>query len=272
MTKTALLKACRHLLVPVVRLLQRSGITWAEFAELGKEVYVDVAGQDYGLQGRPTNASRVAMITGLSRREVTRVRKTLAGLEDPKQAAGSSIAHVLAGWHLDADFLDADGGPLMLPFEGDDVSLKTLLKRYAGDTPHGALIKELEKLELIAEVEPGRYEVRAREYVRSPLDPDMLRQVGVALHDHGMTLAHNADGERTEPPRFEGMASNPRVARRHVEDFRTYLDTRGQAFLEEIDAWLAERQVDETEPTNSESVRLGAGVYLIHDETKGRKP
>ena len=269
MTKSALLKACRHLLVPVVRLLQRSGITWAEFAELGKEVFVDVAGRDYGLQGRPTNASRVAMITGLSRREVGRVRKTLAGAEDPKQSPGSSIAQVLSGWHLDADFLGADGGPMRLANDGDGASLAALLKRYAGDTPHGALIKELLQLGLVAEVEPGVYEVRARDYIRSPLDPDMLRQVGVALHDHGMTLAHNVDSERTEPPRFEGMASNPRVARRHIEDFREYLDARGQAFLEEIDAWLSEHRADKTESSSSESVRLGAGVYLIQDETKG---
>ena len=268
MTKSILLKACRHLLAPVVRLLQRSGITWSEFAELGKEVFVDVAGTDYGLQGRPTNAARVAMITGLSRREVGRVRKTLAGVEDPKQSAGSSISQVLSGWHLDADFLDDNGRPVRLPGDGDGASLKTLFKRYAGDTPHGALTKELEKLGLIAEVEPDLYEVRAREYVRSPLDPDMLRQVGVALHDHGMTLAHNVDSERTDPPRFEGMASNPRVARIHLEDFRRYLDTRGQAFLEEIDAWLAAHEIDATESSTSENVRLGAGVYLIHDETK----
>ncbi len=268
MTKSALLKACRHLLAPVVRLLQRSGITWAEFAELGKEVFVDVAGTDYGLQGRPTNAARVAMITGLSRREVSRVRKTLAGVEDPKQSSGSSIAQVLSGWHLDNDFLDAHGNPLRLAADGEGASFATLLKRYAGDTPHGALTKELLKLELIAEIEPGLYEVRAREYIRSALDPDMLRQVGVALHDHGMTLAHNVDSERTEPPRFEGMASNPRVARIHLEDFQRYLDTRGQAFLEEIDAWLAAHEVDETESSKSENVRLGAGVYLIHDETK----
>jgi hypothetical protein len=251
-----------------VRLLQRSGITWAEFAELGKEVFVDVAGRDYGLQGRPTNASRGSMITGLSRREVSRVRKALAGGEESRQAAGSSIAQILSGWHLDADFLDVDGRPARLAASGGGASFDTLLKRYAGDTPHGALKKELLKLGLVAEIEPGIYEVCAREYIRSPLDPDMLRQVGVALHDHGITLAHNVDSERTEPPRFEGMASNPRVAKNHIKDFREYLDRRGQAFLEEVDAWLAEHQLNETHSSESESVRLGAGVYLIHDETK----
>jgi len=268
MLKTALIQACRHLLVPIVRLLQRGGVTWAEFAELGKEVFVEVAGQDYGLQGRPTNAARVAMITGLSRREVGRIRKLLAGQVDPKPTTGSSISQVLSGWHLDPDFLDAGGQPVQLAAEADGPSLKTLLKRYGGDMPHVALTKELLALELIAEVRPGFYEVRARDYIRSPLDPAMLRQVGVALHDHGITLAHNVDSEREGRARFEGMASNPRVARRYVKAFYEFLEGRGQAFLEEIDAWLARHQTDENTSDASRGVRLGAGVYLIHDENR----
>ena len=267
MTKTLLSQAVRHLLVPVVRVLQRSGVPWAEFAELSKEVYVDVAGRDYGLQGRPTNAARVAMITGLSRREVGRVRKALAGLAEPKPTPGSSIAQILSGWHLDAEFLDAKGKPARLPAAGDGPSLEKLLKRYAGDMPHSAMTKELLKLGLMERAGTTEYEVRAREYIRSPLDPDTLRQAGVALHDHGMTLAHNVDANRREPPHFEGMASNPRVARRHVKAFRNYLEMRGQAFLEEIDAWLAKHQAKNSSSTSSKSVRLGAGVYLIHDET-----
>jgi len=268
MTKTPLLNACRHLLVPIIRLLQRSGVTWAEFADLSKEVFVDVACRDYGLQGRPTNSSRVAMITGLSRREVARVRKILTGLEPAKASPGSSIAQILSGWHLDPEFLEADGQPARLPAEGDHKSFQALLKKYAGDTPHSALTKELLKLALVVESRPGTYEVRANEYIRSPLDPDMLRQASVALHDHGTTLVHNVDAERQTPPRFEGMASNPLVASRHVKAFYEYLDERGQAFLEDIDAWLAKHQEQETTSRKSKGVRLGAGVYLIHDDDK----
>jgi hypothetical protein len=256
------------MLVPIVRMLQRGGVTWAEFADLGKEVFVDVAGRDYGLQGRPTNASRVAMITGLSRREVARVRKILKGNETPKSPPGSSIAQVLSGWHLDPDFVGADGKPARLPANGGQQSLSGLLDRYGGDTPHGALTKELLQLELVAYLPGGIYEVRAREYVRSALDPDALRQAGIALHDHGATLAHNVDAVQNKRPRFEGMASNPLVAREHVEDFYAYLDERGQAFLEDVDGWLAEHQEAEPGSASSTSVRLGAGVYLIHDEDK----
>jgi hypothetical protein len=56
--------------LPVVRFLLKHGVIWDEFGEMPKAAYVTVARDDHGIQGRPTNNSRVAMLTGLSRREV----------------------------------------------------------------------------------------------------------------------------------------------------------------------------------------------------------
>ena len=103
--------ACHHLLRPVVRMLLRSGITWKDFAELSKGVFVEVAREDYGLRGRPTNSSRVALLTGLSRREVARVRDLADGLGVSPATVGSLITasyftmlpvHQPAGWVTDA--------------------------------------------------------------------------------------------------------------------------------------------------------------------------
>ena len=70
-------QSCRHFLRPIVRFLLRQGILWQDFAELAKETFVEIARAEYGIDGRPTNNSRVAMLTGLSRREVARVRDVL---------------------------------------------------------------------------------------------------------------------------------------------------------------------------------------------------
>ena len=70
-------QSCRHFLKPIVRFLLRHGVLWKDFAELAKETYVEIARAEYGIDGRPTNNSRVAMLTGLSRREVARVRDVL---------------------------------------------------------------------------------------------------------------------------------------------------------------------------------------------------
>ncbi len=274
MIKRHVLAACRNLLAPIARLLLRCGVTWAEFAELSKEVFVDVARRDYGIQGRPTNNSRVAMITGLSRREVTRVRDVLIGEAQAPEPPSSRVAQVLSGWHVDPDFLDDDGQPLVLPANGERRSLAALLKRYAGDLPHGAFLKELQQLGLVEKNGSDGFRVLARDYLRGPADPDIVRQLGVALHDHGATLAHNVNTERTEPARFEGMASTPRLAPRYTRAFAKFAEDRGQTFLEEVDAWLVRHEVKESEKKGADGhgVRVGLGVYLIRDDARrGRR-
>ena len=59
---------------PIARLLLRGGIGYREFSEISKTAFVQVATKDYGLRGRPTNISRVAVMTGLTRKEVRRIR------------------------------------------------------------------------------------------------------------------------------------------------------------------------------------------------------
>lgn len=267
MIKEQVLHACRHLLGPIVRMLLRSGVPWADFAEMSKEVYVDIARRDYGLQGRPTNLARVAMMTGLSRREVGRVRNVLENQVQPPPPAEDRISRILTGWHLDPDFLTAAGKPLVLPPDGAP-SVATLLKRFAGDMPHGAMLKELLQLGLVEAAGDGGFRVMARDYVRTAQDPAIIRQMGISLHDHAETLAHNVNAERTKPARFEGMATNPKVNRRYSRNFEQLIEARGQAFLEEIDAWLSRHEVPDDHDSTTAQTRMGVGVYFIYDDDK----
>jgi len=269
MIKDQVLNACRFLLGPVIRILLRNGVSWREFADLAKEVYVETARHDYGVQGRPTNVARVAMMTGLSRREVTRVRNILDGEALVTQPASNRISAVLTAWHVDPEFTDASGSPALLPESGDAGSLNALLDRYLGDLPRGAFLKELLHLGLI-EKQDTRYKVLERDYVREASDPDLIRQAGLALHDHAETISHNVNADRSEPARFERMSTSLRLAAKHIGDFHSFIERKGQAFLEDMDAWLSAHSLD-PEETTVEYVRAGLGMYLIQDEIrKGR--
>ena len=265
--KEQVIRSCRHLLVPVVRFLLRHGVTWDEFGELSKAVYVKVARDDYGLEGRPTNSSRVALLTGLSRREVARVRDRLLDGDEPASAAeGNRISRILTGWHIDPEFTDVSGRPKLLPAAGGTGSLASLLGKYAGDLPHVAIRKEMRKRGLIEELPDGTVRVLKRDYVYSELDPEIVQRMGVALHDHAATLEHNLNDERKSEPRFEAIADNARVTPRAIRTFRKFVETAGLAFLEDIDAWLSEHEIESAEDTDADTVRLGVGVYLIQDD------
>ena len=265
--KEHVIRSCRHLLLPVVRFLLKHGVTWSEFGELSKEAYVQIARDDYGIQGRPTNNSRVAMMTGLSRREVAKVRdRLLDGNDAGDVLPGNQVSKILTGWYLDSEFTDDQGQPKDLPATGDSGSMSSLLKRYAGDLPHGAIRKEMVQRQLVEELSTGEFRVLKRDYVYSELDPEIIRRMGTALHDHGSTLEHNLNEDRSAAPRFEAIADNSKLTPGAIKAFQKLLEQKGLSFLEEMDAWLSSHEIDETLDTEKRSARLGVGVYLIYDE------
>lgn len=271
MTKRPLFSACRHFLRPIIRLLLRQGVTWPEFTHLAKDIYVDVARADYGIQGRPTNNSRVAMLTGLSRREVARVRDRILAEEiSPDARRGNRISKLLTAWHTDEEFLDANGSPRLLSEEGKENSLARLFEKHAGDLPHVALQKEMLQRGLIEVVAGGKLKVLARDYVYSPADPEMVEQASVALHDHAATLDHNLNSERKGRQRFEGIADNARMSPAAAKRFARLIETRGMDFLQEMDAWLSGHEIEDSTGADDRTLRMGVGVYLIYNEIDER--
>lgn len=245
--------ACRLLLRPVVRMMLRLGLSWNEFAEISKVVFVQVAREDYGLHGRPTNASRVAMMTGLSRREVGEVKKRLDNETALPEAPRSRLSRVLTGWYTDPDF--ASGGE---PRSLSPATFRDLTHRYAGDIPDRAIVKEMLDLGLMRQTDDG-FEALQRDYVRGSTDPDIVRQMGQSLHDHGVSLAHNLNPNSGQPW-FEGQASNTRMPRGSVNKLNQLLQTDAEEFLEHIDAWLSAHETPEGE--HAALNRVGVGLYL----------
>jgi hypothetical protein len=254
--------------MPVIRFLLKQGVTWNEFGELSKEAFVAVARADYGVQGRPTNNARVALLTGLSRREVAKVRDRLMDTDDDaRDMQGNRISQVLAAWHVDAEFAE-NGKPKDLSPTGQSGSLSSLLKKYAGDLPHGAIRKEMQQRGLLCELENGRLRVLKRDYIYSEIDPEIVRRMGVALHDHAATLEHNLNEKRRSVPRFEAMADNLNISPKTFSAFQKLVASRGLSFLGDIDGWLSANEIDHEGDANARAARMGVGVYLIYDENE----
>ncbi|MEO1596414.1 MAG: DUF6502 family protein [Pseudomonadota bacterium] len=256
----ALLSACRLLLRPIALLLLKGGVTWREFSELSKSVFVSVATDAFGISGRPTNVSRVSILTGISRKEVKRQRDLLEAEVPESSSKTTDATRLLSGWHQDRDYLDPAGQPLALPLAGDKPSFKSLFETYGGDTPEQTLLKELRQANSIKD-EAGRVIAARRYHMPGDLDPGGLRFFGTNLFDHGRTLASNV-GDVGAPKWLEGFAVDDRVHPEAVEAFREFIDERGQQFLEEVDAWLGEHRAD-ANGSDTTPVRLGLGVYAI---------
>jgi hypothetical protein len=261
------LQASRQWLRPVIHVLLRCGVTWREFADLARATYVEVASAKFGKRGRPTNVSRTAVLTGLSRRDVRKQRELLAGVPPAPGGYVTKASLVLSAWHQDPEFLDSKGRPALLPLEGAQRSFAALVHRCAGsDVPATTLVKELISAGAVRARPDGRLQVLQRNYIPHPMDEHLIRLWGSVLADVATTYAHNLTKTPRHTARFERAAVNDRIDVRAVPEFTKFLEQEAQGFLERADAWLTEHQVPVETQREAETVRLGVGTYHIQDE------
>ena len=151
----ALLSALETILRPTIKLLLQSGIGYSEFAAVAKSVFVQVATDEYKRRGRPANFSQVSAMTGISqkrsRAESGSASRTSDGRRTWRQAR--STRFFINGTSI-ADFSDGAGTAKALPFEGP-LSFSTLVSRYVGDIPPGAMRSTLQKSGVLTQDSEG---------------------------------------------------------------------------------------------------------------------
>src|SRR5690606_422550 len=126
-----LLASLAGVLKPIVKLLLRAGVGYVEFVAVVKWVFVQVATEEFGVRGRPTNISRVSAVTGISRKEVRRVREDISLGRWSPSMEGNPANVVVHYWHFDPDFSYSPGRPRPLQFEGPG-GFAELVLRYVG--------------------------------------------------------------------------------------------------------------------------------------------
>jgi hypothetical protein len=267
--KTQLIAACRHLLRPLVRMLLRDGMAYGEFAEVARSVYAEVARKEFTPRGEKPSDSRVAILTGLTRKDVKRLREAGAA---PKTVSNVNRAtRVLSGWHQDAEFTDPDGRPLPLRLEGKNSSFTSLVRRYSGDMPPKTMLEELQRVHAVERTDDGYIHALSRAYLPNYGDPSGVHELGAALHDLAATIDHNVDPDRKGPRYFQRMVSNEHVRAEFLPLFRRIVGEHGQQMLETLDDWLSAHEVHKTDDKDRRgSVRTGVGIYFFQDSGESK--
>jgi len=257
----ALLKALK----PIIRALLRSGIGFREFSDVAKTAFVDVATNEYGIRGRPTNISRVAVMTGLTRKEVKRLRDSPSN-GSSLVARRSSPADLLHFWYTDPEYLDENGTPKLLPYEGDHASFLSLVKYCAGDVPPGAMKTELKRIGAIIERENGDLEVVKRYFIPSDVDERLELGLNLGLEPLASTIAFNCDPERKGPARFQRMSDSAWIDRDDLLTLQDRLSKKLECFLISIDEDFSRMEADHENSEQSYLCRAGVGVFFFTED------
>ena len=265
MSETArnrILAACFSFLVPVARFLLHRGISYREFEEIARHAYVRVASNEYGIRGRPTNASRVAAMTGIPRKDVTRIREHLDDYQVTPKTDLSPLGDVLHRWFTDRDFLDPNGRPLPLTLQGKVPSFEGLVRRCARDVPFGAIKVELLRTGAIAEHHDGTLFPKRRDAI--PISPDdrLITSISFNLHGLASTIAYNSDPERQEMGRIERFVQSEPISTPTAREFRLPLRKRIADFTESVDDMFS---AVERDPSDA-ATRVAVGIYYFEED------
>jgi hypothetical protein len=265
--RLGLLAAYRKLLQPLVRILIRSGISYGETAEVLKTVFVEVAGRDFDLPDRKTSISRIAIITGLTRKEVARQQEILASGALDVDSNLNRVTRVLEGWHTDPAFTGPYGMPMELPFESPtSASFASLVRKHSGDMAPRAMLDELIRVGAVEQTSSGAYKVLVRMYIPRDFHPDALHRFGEVVRDFISTYEYNMD-KRPGMGRFERiMFADDGLREELMPAFDALLRAKGYRFLVELHNWIGAQENAATVKKGKRRIKTGVGVYHFVSE------
>ncbi len=267
-TQRKILDAFFVALRPIAKILLRFGIGFREFSEVAKTAFVDVASSEYGLRGRPTNISRVAVMTGLTRKEVSRIREKLKKDALLVEVKSTPLSEILHRWHSEDEFVDESGRPRELEFAGGEVSFSSLVKKFGGDIPPGAMRTELKRVGAVEENDNGSLRVVRR--LVAPVDDEsnLITAVIHAIYPLTATVAHNLARDRDSNdsgwPQINTYSRSIRKSdmprlRRISSDRLTEIS---QSF---DDLFMAYESLNENEGRESDTNVVSVGVFYFEE-------
>ncbi|HUT39912.1 MAG TPA: DUF6502 family protein [Gammaproteobacteria bacterium] len=251
--------AIQKLMQPLVRILLRNGVAYGTLAELVRKAYVDVAFRDFAPRGKKQTVSRVSALTGLTRKEVSRLLETGDADVMLEQARYNRAIRVISGWRNDSHFHDATGKPATLPLEGEKKSFARLVRQYSGDIPTKAMLTMLQEAGSVNVSNQAASLVR-NAYVPGRDAADKIEILGVDVCELVSTIDHNLVAT-PDNLRFQRKVAYDNVDPAAVAKLRKLSFKKAQALLEQLDHQFAAHELEEGSEQQGKYISLGIYFY-----------
>lgn len=259
-----LLQACLYFMMPVARFLLRAGISYREFSELSKVAFVRVASEEFGIRGRPTNMSRIAAMTGIPRKDVSRIRSIAPLYCSDIRVELSPLGDVLHYWHTDPQFLAATGHPRKLSFGDGEDSFSALVKKRVGDVPAGAIRVELIRAGAVSVDDDGFLHVHRRHVIPEGADEKLVSSLSFGLRSLAETIAFNSSPTRVAGGRIERFVQSSPIKPTAIEALRLQIRRKIIGYTEDFDDIFSQH---DSECTSTEGLRVGVGIFYAEEDS-----
>jgi len=265
-----LCRAVLSLLKPLVRILLRNGVSFGQFTDLAKRAYVEVASDEFSIPGKPQTTSRISTITGLTRKDVQRLRNESLDSDVGASAKYSRAARVINAWISESAYLDQQGMPVFLPFEGPAPSFAALVKEASGDITARTILDELIHIGAVKQLDDGQLKLLVRAYIPMADDVEKIGILGTDVSDLISTIDHNL-GRKQGQAYFQRKVCYDNLPQEVMDELRDTIAEKAQAALESMNEDMAKCDRDrDRKIKGSGRVRAGLGIFYFQGEVKSQ--
>ncbi|MBL1320797.1 MAG: hypothetical protein COA63_007010 [Methylophaga sp.] len=268
----SLVKALRWQLRPLIKLLLKSGITFPFLADLLKEIFVEVAENDFKLQNKEQTDSRINFLTGIHRKDVKRLRNSESDNEAPESV--SLGAQLAAKWIGSNKFLDENQKPLPLPRlikQGGEQSFEALVISVNKDIRSRAVLDEWLSLGIVSIDDQDRIFLNASAFIPEQGYDEKAWFFGENIHDHIAAGAHNMLGE--QPPFLDRAVFYDQLSQHSINELQAMAEKSGMTLLRKINRHALElqavdkleRQVNSKKAEDEAPSRMRFGIYFYNE-------
>lgn len=260
--QSALNISATKILAPLIRIMLRNGISCGRFEELVRKSYIDEAFALGKEQGTKITVSSVSAQTGLSRKEVKRLKELNTNQVDSSKQKFNRATRVISGWKNDPIFIDNKGQPKPLTLNSNNNSFASLIKLYSGDITPKAMLELLIKAKCV-QIKQNQVVLIKDAYLPGNDSPEVAFILGNDVNELVQTIGYNMNSSHAQK-RFQRKVSTTKLSKNAQKAFQTLSAKHAQALLEELDVWLSEHEAD----TSEEAQYVSLGIYYYESNNE----
>lgn len=258
-TQAALVKAVTLLCTPLIRLLIEKGITFPQFRELMKELYVEVADKHFALDDKKPSDSRIFVLTGIHRKDIKRIR--LQGKQEDQQITSSASlsGELVARWSSMPEYLDDKGKPRPLQKSGNntEAGFEQLVSSVNKDVRPRVILDEWLRLNIVR-LKDDYVVLNKLAFVTNKEFKEMAYYLGHNVHDHVASCVSNILSE--EEPMLERSVYYASLTEQSVKKLNTIASKKGDDLLQHLNK-QAIKLYDADKHKDEAKYRIRLGVY-----------
>ena len=257
-----LIIAVRKVLRPLVRLLLSFRIAFPQLAELLKNIYVEVANEEFRLPNKPQTDTRLSLLTGIHRKDIKRLRENQWEVDDIPLTINIG-GRLVNQWLSETRYQDENGQPAKLPLKTKSgASFETLVQDVCKQDIRPRVILD-EWLDIGVVTQHDDYvSLNTRAFIPSSGSEEKAFFLGHNISDHLAAATHNILEQ--EPAFFERCVYYDGLSESSITQLRDVAEKRGMETLIEINELAIKLKAQDIAELTQKH-RLNIGLYVYHE-------